>query len=172
MKDISFYKPSYSILKCMIILGIDPGTATTGFGVIRAEGHARELIDCGVISTPKDLPHNQRLLMLYTDLSELVAHHRPDRAGVEKLFFASNVTTAMSVGEARGVILLTLEQARVPLAEFTPLQVKQATTGYGQAKKPQIQQMVMRLLKLTTIPKPDDVADALAIALATAATKA
>ncbi len=156
----------------MIILGIDPGTATTGFGVIRATGMKRELVDCGVISTPKDLPHNQRLLMLHLDLAELIAHHKPERAGVEKLFFASNVTTAMSVGEARGVVLLTLEQAKVPLVEFTPLQVKQATTGYGQATKQQIQQMVMKLLKLQTIPKPDDAADALAIALATATTKA
>lgn len=156
------------ILIHMIVLGIDPGTATTGFGVIRTVGHKREFVDCGVISTPKDLSHAERLVMLHEDLKALLEHHKPERVGVEKLFFATNVTTAMSVGEARGVILFTLQQAGIPLIEFTPLQVKQATTGYGQADKKQIQQMVKKMLKLEVVPKPDDAADALAIALATA----
>lgn len=153
----------------MNILGIDPGTATTGFGVILADGMNRQLVDCGVILTHKERTHSQRLHELHTDLTALIQKHQPDVAAVEKLFFASNVTTAMKVGEARGVILLALEQAGLPIAEYTPLQVKQTVTGYGQAKKPQIQELVRLQLKLTVIPKPDDAADALAIALTHAA---
>lgn len=154
--------------KGMIILGIDPGTATTGFGVIRVEPGQTMMLDCGIISTPKDLPHADRLGILHADLAELIAHHKPDRAGLEKLFFTSNVTTAMAVSEARGVIILTLQQAGIELMEFTPTQIKQSTTGYGQAKKAQMQAMVQKILRLETIPKPDDAADALAIALAAA----
>lgn len=149
----------------MIILGIDPGTATTGFGVIRVEGMRREIIDCGVISTHKDTPHPARLAELHADLTELIKRHTPDTAAVEKLFFATNVTTAMTVGEARGVALLTLQQAGVEIAEYTPLQVKQGITGYGKATKRQVQEMVKAQLKLEVVPKPDDAADALAIAL-------
>lgn len=152
----------------MIILGIDPGTATTGFGVIRVDRGRSTMLDCGIISTPKDLPHADRLRILYDDLSELIDCHRPVRVGIEKLFFTSNVTTAMAVSEARGVILLAIQQAGLELLEFTPTQVKQATTGYGQAKKPQMQSMVQKILQLDVVPKPDDAADALAIALAAA----
>lgn len=152
----------------MIILGIDPGTATTGFGVIRTDGAKRSLVDCGIISTPKDMDHGARLAMLHADLTALIKHHKPDRAGVEKLYFSSNVTTAMKVGEARGVVLLAIQQANVPFTEINPMQVKQATTGYGQARKPQMQDMVKRILNLEVIPRPDDAADALAIALAVA----
>ena len=153
----------------MIILGIDPGTAITGFGVIRSSGTQRQLVDCGVITTHKDTPHSQRLAELYADLVELLRKHQPDIAAVEKLFFATNVTTAMTVGEARGVALLALEQAGVPIAEYTPLQVKQGITGYGKATKRQVQEMVKLQLKLTTLPRPDDAADALGIALTHAA---
>ena len=149
----------------MIILGIDPGTATTGFGVIEVDGHTRRAIDYGVISTDKSLDHAERLAILYKDLRHILTAHAPTIAGVEKLYFSTNVTTAMKVGEARGEVLLALQQAGVAIHEFTPLQIKQATTGYGQAKKPQMQQMVQRLLGLDSIPKPDDAADALAIAL-------
>lgn len=153
----------------MIILGIDPGTATTGFGLIRRDGSVRELIDCGVITTHKDTPHAQRLAELFSDLVGLLQKYSPDVAAVEKLFFAANVTTAMTVGEARGVVLLALEQAGVSIAEYTPLQVKQGITGYGKATKRQVQEMVKLQLKLAVIPKPDDAADALAIALTHAA---
>lgn len=152
----------------MIILGVDPGTATTGFGVIRVEKGRSTMLDCGIISTPKDLAHAERLRILYDDLSELITHHKPVRVGVEKLFFSSNITTAMAVSEARGVVLLAIEQAGLELAEFTPTQVKQATTGYGQAKKKQMQAMVQKILQLEVVPQPDDAADALAIALAAA----
>ena len=152
----------------MVILGIDPGTATTGFGVIEIDGHDRRAIDYGVISTDKSLEHAERLAILYADLQHILTTHNPTVAGVEKLYFSTNVTTAMKVGEARGVVLLALQQAGVFVHEFTPLQIKQATTGYGQAKKPQMQQMVQRILGLESIPKPDDAADALAIALAAA----
>ncbi len=149
----------------MIILGIDPGIATTGFGVIAIEKGVCTLVDCGVVTTHKDLTHAERLAILYEDLTELVKKHLPQQVAVEKLFFSTNVTTAMTVGEARGVALLVLQQGGVPIAEYTPLQVKQGITGYGKATKKQVQEMVKTRLKLNTIPKPDDAADALAIAL-------
>lgn len=149
----------------MIILGIDPGIATTGFGVIAIEKGVCTLVDCGVVTTHKDLTHAERLAILYEDLTEIVKKHQPQQVAVEKLFFSTNVTTAMTVGEARGVALLVLQQGGVPIAEYTPLQVKQGITGYGKATKKQVQEMVKTRLKLNTIPKPDDAADALAIAL-------
>lgn len=149
----------------MIILGIDPGIATTGFGVITYEKGVCTLVDCGVITTDKDLTHSERLAILYEDLTELVKKHQPQQVAVEKLFFSTNVTTAMTVGEARGVALLVLQQGGVPISEYTPLQVKQGITGYGKATKKQVQEMVKTRLKLNTIPRPDDAADALAIAL-------
>jgi crossover junction endodeoxyribonuclease RuvC len=149
----------------MIILGIDPGIATTGFGVIAIEKGLCTLVDCGVITTHKDLTHAERLVIVYEDLQVLVAKHQPQEVAVEKLFFSTNVTTAMTVGEARGVTLLALQQAHVPIYEYTPLQVKQGITGYGKATKKQVQEMVKNRLKLNTIPRPDDAADALAIAL-------
>lgn len=155
----------------MIILGIDPGTATTGFGVIEVAQGIKKYIDCGIITTAKTLPHAQRLAILAEDLVQLIATHKPDRVGIEMLFFATNVTTAMTVGEARGVVLLTMQQANIPIVEFTPLQVKQSTTSYGQADKKQMQLMVQKILSLPAIPKPDDAADALAIALTAAQMK-
>jgi crossover junction endodeoxyribonuclease RuvC len=149
----------------MRIIGIDPGTATTGFGVIEHEHGRFTFIDAGVIITPPTDPMPMRLVTLYTELAEVIRATKPEQAAVEQLFFATNVTTAMSVGQARGVILLALAEAGLIAAEYTPMQIKQAVTGYGGAKKPQIQVMVARLLKLPAIPKPDDAADALAIAI-------
>lgn len=149
----------------MKILGIDPGTATTGFGLIEKTGQKLKFLDAGVISTHKDLPMGERLVMLHKDLTELITEFQPDEAAVELLFFARNVTTAMTVGQARGVIMLALAEAKVPTGEYTPMQVKQAVTSYGRADKAQIQEMVKTLLKLDAIPKPDDAADGLAIAI-------
>jgi len=147
------------------VLGIDPGTATTGFGLITENNIGLQVIDYGVISTPPDLPMEKRLLIIYNRLLELIDLHQPDSCAVEKLFFQRNVTTAISVGQARGVILLALAARNVKYAEYTPLQVKQAVTGYGVANKRQVQIMVQSLLNLAEIPKPDDASDALAIAI-------
>ncbi|NDA63309.1 MAG: crossover junction endodeoxyribonuclease RuvC [Chitinophagia bacterium] len=149
----------------MKILGIDPGTATTGFGLISKEGPKLVKIDCGVISTSKDLEMPERLGILYDDLQEIIKVHKPDVVVVEKLFFTNNITTAMTVSQARGVVLLVAEQNSIRTAEYTPLQVKMAVSGYGKATKKQVQEMVKKILKLEVIPKPDDAADALAIAI-------
>jgi crossover junction endodeoxyribonuclease RuvC len=149
----------------MRIIGIDPGTAITGFGIIEYERGQYAFVDAGVITTPAGQPMPERLVTLYQELSQVIRETAPDQAAVEKLFFSTNVTTGISVGQARGVILLSLAQAGLIPGEYTPMQVKQAVTGYGGAKKPQIQEMVRVLLKLPTIPKPDDAADALAIAM-------
>jgi crossover junction endodeoxyribonuclease RuvC len=149
----------------MRIIGIDPGTATTGFGVIELSRPNYTFVDAGVITTPAHTPMAERLITIHEELTQVIRDTRPVVAAVELLFFATNVTTAISVGQARGVILLTLAEAGLPLGEYTPMQVKQAVTGYGGAKKPQIQQMVRALLSLREIPKPDDAADALAIAI-------
>lgn len=149
----------------MRILGVDPGTATTGFGIIEYERGRYAFVDAGVITTPPDQPMPTRLITLHEELAQVVRETKPDQAAVEQLFFATNVTTAISVGQARGVILLTFAEAGLVPAEYTPMQVKQAVTGYGGAKKPQIQEMVRVLLKLPAIPRPDDAADALAIAI-------
>lgn len=149
----------------MKILGIDPGTATTGFGVITKEKGNLSAIDYGVISTSKRLDMHLRLNIIFQDLTELIHHHKPNIIAVEKLYFVKNITTGISVGQARGVVLLTAARADLTLLEFTPLQVKQAVTGYGQANKKQIQEMVTKMLKLPSLPQPDDAADALAIAI-------
>lgn len=154
----------------MKILGIDPGTATTGFGLIKKSGSKLTKLDAGVISTPKTEHMQNRLKMLYDDLSQLVKTHQPDYIAVEKLFFTNNITTAMSVSQARGIALLVAAQNKIELAEYTPLQVKMSVTGYGQAEKKQVQEMVKKILKLSVIPKPDDAADALAIAICHSAT--
>ncbi|MEJ5224861.1 MAG: crossover junction endodeoxyribonuclease RuvC [Anaerolineales bacterium] len=149
-----------------LVLGIDPGTATTGYGLVRDQRDGSlQAVDFGVIETPKDLPMPQRLVMLYDALSALIAKHHPDSAGLEKLFFQKNITTAITVGQARGVILLALAQAGLETGEYTPNEVKQAVSGYGSAGKKQVQEMVRVLLGLPAIPKPDDAADALAIAI-------
>lgn len=149
----------------MRIIGVDPGTATTGFGVIDYERGQYSFVDAGVITTPPGIPMAERLMTLHEELSQVIADTKPQAAAVEMLFFATNVTTAISVGQARGVILLTLAEAGLIPGEYTPMQIKQAVTGYGGAKKPQIQEMVRLLLKLPTIPRPDDAADGLAIAM-------
>jgi len=149
----------------MRILGVDPGTATTGFGVIEHERGQFAFVDAGVITTPAGQEMPRRLITLHEELAQVVRDTQPDQAAVELLYFSTNVTTAISVGQARGVILLTLAEAGLIPAEYTPMQIKQAVTGYGGAKKPQMQEMVRVLLKLPTIPKPDDAADALGIAI-------
>ena len=150
----------------MIFLGIDPGTALTGFGFIRqAANGALSAIDYGVIATAADEPMENRLAALYDGLSEKILLHQPQCGAVEKLFFRRNVTTAISVGQARDVILLSFARAKLRLAEFTPMEVKQSVVGYGGADKRQVQQMVKAILNLDTLPKPDDAADALALAI-------
>jgi len=146
-------------------MGIDPGIAITGYGIIEAEHSRYRLVDYGCIRTAPRIPLQQRLLKLHQGISMLIDQFSPDYMAVEQLFFNRNTTTAIPVGQARGVILLAAAEHQLALAEYTPLQVKQAIVGYGRAEKTQIQFMVMRLLKMKNIPKPDDAADALAIAI-------
>lgn len=147
-----------------ITLGIDPGTARLGYGVIKG-GLSPQLIDAGVIETWPDEPMPNRLVTLYEGVQELITEFDPDVLAIEQLFFARNVTTAISVGQARGVVILAAAQANVPVAEYTPSEIKQAVTGYGKADKPQMQEMVRMILHLNAIPQPDDAADALAVAI-------
>ena len=149
----------------MRILGVDPGTAIVGFGVIETNGNKHTMLDAGVIRTPAHQDLELRLQTIFESLTDIIKLNKPNIMVVEKLFFARNVTTAMSVSHARGVILLAGVQAGVAIAEYTPLQIKQALTGYGQADKNQIQEMVKIMLKLSQKPQPDDCADALAAAL-------
>ncbi len=150
----------------MLVVGIDPGTATTGFGFVRetAEG-GLEAVEYGVIQTPAGLSQEKRLSLLFEALNDKLLFHRPASAAVEKLFFQRNVSTAIAVGQARGVALLALARHGLEVAEYSPLEVKQAVVGYGGADKYQVQQMVRALLNLSEIPHPDDAADALAIAI-------
>lgn len=147
------------------ILGIDPGTGRLGFGVIDVLQGKPQLVDGGVITTPPHTEESERLLTIFDELTQIIAEHQPQIMAVEKLFFAQNVTTAINVAQARGVILLCGKRAGLELHEYTPLQIKMALTGYGRAQKPQIQEMVRVLLGLQELPKPDDAADALAVAL-------
>jgi crossover junction endodeoxyribonuclease RuvC len=150
----------------MLVVGIDPGTATTGYGFVRETDLGDlEVVDFGVILTQAGELPEVRLLQLHNRLNELIHLHQPDGGAVEKLFFQRNVTTAIAVGQARGVVLLSLAESAIPVAEYTPLEVKQAVVGYGGADKNQVQQMVKALLQLSEIPRPDDAADALAIAI-------
>jgi crossover junction endodeoxyribonuclease RuvC len=149
----------------MKILGIDPGTATTGFGLIETDGSKLKVGSCGCILTPAKQNQSVRLLHIFSELEMIIKKTKPDVVAIEKLFFINNIKTAMTVGEARGVCLLAAEKNHVPIFEYTPLQVKQSLTGYGKAEKSQIQMMVKMILKLKEIPKPDDMADALAIAI-------
>src|SRR5512140_1018426 len=149
-----------------LALGIDPGTATTGYGLVRLTPDGSLVaVNYGVILTPKDATAPARLVMLYDDLRGILEEYHPEIAAVEKLFFSRNVTTAIAVGQARGVVMLCLEQAGVAAFEYTPNEIKQAVAGYGSAEKRQVQEMVRALLQLESIPKPDDAADALAIAI-------
>ena len=149
----------------MIVLGLDPGTATTGFGVVRYEEGKLFPLESGVLLTTPDMTMPARLLSIYTDVHTLIDKHKPDTVATERLFFDRNVTNALSVGRAIGVMLLAVEQCGLPWAEYTPMQVKQAVTGYGGAEKHQVQAQVTRLLSLFEIPKPDDAADGLAVAI-------
>lgn len=149
----------------MIVLGIDPGVATIGFGVVRAERQKNTLVQYGVITTPPGIPLSSRLLQISDDMEELIRTFHPDEMAVEELFFTKNITTGIAVAHGRGVILLSAERLGVPVFEYTPMQVKQAVTGYGKAVKPQVQEMTRRLLGLQKVPQPDDTADALALAI-------
>ena len=154
----------------MIILGIDPGTAIIGFGVIEEKNKETKLIDYGCIKTAKELSTSERLKNLHKELNKLIKKYKPDIAAVEDIFFFKNLKTAIKVSQARGVILLTIAEAKIKLEEYTPLQIKQAVACYGRADKKQVQQMVKTILNLKEIPKPDDAADALAAAICCAHT--
>jgi len=151
----------------MRAIGIDPGTAITGWGVVELEPGGQDLktVAYGVVTTPPKTPLPQRLKTIYNELTKIIAIHQPDAAAIEVLFFSRNTTTALSVGHGRGVAMLALANADLPIAEYKPREIKQAIVGYGGADKGQIQRMVKLLLNLDEIPKPDDAADALAIAI-------
>jgi len=149
----------------MRILGIDPGYATIGFGLIEADRGQSHMLRYGAITTPAGLPLSRRLYQIAVDMEELIATLKPDVICVEELFFNTNITTGIAVAHGRGVLLYAAEKCGVPLYEYTPSQVKLAVTGYGKAEKRQVMDMTRRLLKLTAVPKPDDAADALALAL-------
>lgn len=149
----------------MRIIGIDPGTGILGFGVIDVIKGKVRLVTAGVITTPAHTPLPDRLEEIYNGLTEIIAETKPDMMAIEQLFFAQNVTTAMSVSHARGVAMLTGKQAKLPIEEYTPMQIKQSLTGYGKATKKQMQEMVRMQLGLSEVPKPDDCADALATAI-------
>ncbi|MFH1838146.1 MAG: crossover junction endodeoxyribonuclease RuvC [Candidatus Kuenenbacteria bacterium] len=155
----------------MLILGIDPGLATTGYGIINETKQEMKLIVYGCINTVPSFSTIERLEKIHQELKKIIKKYKPDKIAVEELFFAKNAKTALKVGEARGVILLTIRQNKIPFFEFTPLQVKQAITSYGRASKQQIQKMIKIILNLKEIPSPDDAADALAIAITCAQTK-
>jgi crossover junction endodeoxyribonuclease RuvC len=147
-----------------VIIGIDPGTAILGYGVVAGNDNTR-MVDFGVIETGSDLPMADRLLILHDAMTDLIERHRPDELAVEQLFFARNVTTAIAVGQARGVVLLAAAQRGISIAEYSPSEIKNAIVGYGKADKRQMQEMVRILLGLPEVPHPDDAADALAVAL-------
>jgi len=148
-----------------IALGIDPGTAIVGYAVVAARGDGLSMIVCDVITTPARMPLAERLQQIYAGGGEIVGMYAPQEAAMEELFFAKNTRTAMTVGQARGVAMLALANGGLPISEYTPKQVKQAVTGYGDARKEQVGEMVRILLKLPTIPRPDDAADAAAVAI-------
>ena len=149
----------------MRILGIDPGYGITGFGVIEANRGNSQLLRCGAITTPPGMEFPARLEIIYEDMRQLLEATKPDAVAIEELFFGQNVTTGIGVAQSRGVILLAIRQADVPIFQYKPMQVKQAVVGYGNATKHQVQDMTRRLLRLEKMPKPDDAADAIAIAL-------
>lgn len=149
----------------MKILGIDPGYGITGFGLIQAQRGQYRLLNCGAITTPPNTDFSWRLEVIYNDMTELLRVAQPEAVAIEELFFGQNVTTGIGVAQSRGVILLAIQQAHVPVYQYKPMQVKQAVVGYGNATKHQVQDMTKRLLNLPAMPKPDDAADAVAIAL-------
>ena len=149
----------------MRILGIDPGIATIGFGVIDTEKNRQKLLNCGVITTPAHTSLSSRLAQIYDDMCQLIELFRPDAVSIEELFFTNNITTGIPVAHGRGVILLACEHAGIPIFEYTPMQVKQSVTGYGRAEKRQVMEMVRRICSLSAVPRPDDAADAVALAI-------
>jgi len=149
----------------MRVLGFDPGTATTGYGVVDGKGNRLTHIAHGTITTPPDTHFAERLHTIHTEATELIQQHNPDAVAIEKLYFKQNVTTGITVAQARGVLALAAVQAKKPIGEFSPTQAKLAITGYGKADKKQVQEMIKILLNLDTIPRPDDAADALALAI-------
>nr|WP_317324990.1 crossover junction endodeoxyribonuclease RuvC [uncultured Flavonifractor sp.] len=149
----------------MLILGIDPGFAIVGFGLVESSGGRTRMLQCGAITTPAGEPLPARLLQISEDMDQLLEQFQPDAMAIEELFFNNNITTGIGVAQARGVLLLAAERHRVPIYEYTPSQVKQAVVGYGKAEKRQVMDMTKRLLSLKAVPKPDDAADAVAIAL-------
>lgn len=149
----------------MIVMGIDPGYAITGYGIVEKIGNNFKLIDYGAVTTDAGVDFPKRLDILYSGLTEIINKYNPEIIGMEELFFNKNIKTAIAVGQGRGVAVLAVQRAGKPLYEYTPLQVKQAVVGYGRAEKMQVQKMVQIMLKLKAIPKPDDAADALAIAI-------
>lgn len=150
----------------MRILGIDPGTAITGWGVIDADGaNDLKLVDYGAITTPAKTPNSERLLSISKEMVKLIKKFEPELCSVEKLFFSNNAKTAMTVGEARGVVLLELERKNIPIVEFTPNEIKEGVCGYGKADKKQVQMMVRSILEMEEVPKPDDAADGIAAAI-------
>lgn len=152
----------------MIVLGIDPGTARLGYGVVERQGSRLTMLDYGCLETTNDRPLEQRLLIIHEGIDDLIKTHHPEAVGVERLFFNKNVQTAMAVGQARGVVLLVAAQHGLPVLEYGPHEVKLAVTGYGKAPKDQVQRMVQMVLAMEQIPRPDDAADALAVAVCTA----
>ncbi|MCX6812539.1 MAG: crossover junction endodeoxyribonuclease RuvC [Candidatus Berkelbacteria bacterium] len=149
----------------MKILGIDPGTAICGWGLIESDGHEPRILKCGVITTKAKSPDADRLEIIYDSVCDIIKKEKPEAVAVEQLFFFKNQKTVMTVSQTRGAIVLAVQKSRTPLFEYTPLQVKQAVVGYGRAEKNQVQEMVKVILHLKEIPKPDDAADALAIAI-------
>lgn len=149
----------------MVILGIDPGYAIIGYGVVKYENYRFAPLEYGAVTTPAKTEFSDRLDMIYRGLTSIIQKHRPDAMSIEKLFFNTNTTTAIDVAQARGVILLAAKHNNVPVFEYTPLQVKQSVTGYGRAAKQQVMEMTRQMLNLKSVPKPDDTADALALAI-------
>jgi len=157
--------PRQKLAGTRVVLGIDPGTAIMGYSVVSAKGNTLSMLVCGVITTPAGMLLAQRLQLIYQGLNEVIATYQPDEAAMEELFFAKNARTALTVGHARGVAMLALANGGLTVAEYTPKQVKQAVTGYGSADKIQVGEMVRILLNLRAVPRPDDAADAAAIAI-------
>ncbi|AEY65283.1 crossover junction endodeoxyribonuclease RuvC [Clostridium sp. BNL1100] len=149
----------------MVIMGIDPGFAITGYGVVKYEGNKFSVLDYSAVTTGASMKFSDRLLVLYNELEKLIDKYKPDAISIEELFFNKNIKTALTVGHGRGVAVLAAAKSGIDIFEYTPLQVKQSVVGYGRAEKAQIQQMVKAILNLPAIPKPDDVADALAVAI-------
>jgi len=149
----------------LLVLGIDPGTATTGYGLVEEDDGDFHLVKCGVVSTPAGMPLEKRLLLLYDELSRIVANYHPEEMAVEEVFFGKNVTTAIAVSHGRGIALLVAAQNGIPVFSYKPAEIKQSVAGYGNADKHQMQTMIKMLLSLEQVPKPDDAADAVAVAI-------